>query len=200
MSDRERIRVTARETLSNERRRLEKLTYEYDRSDGSTQLLTNEIYSVNDGAAGLLYDVARGTVVLVRQFRLPAYLQGSSGFTLEAAAGFLDGASPEDRVREEIMEEAGYRVSSVKKVCEALMVPGCVTHTVYGFVAPYTPEDKIAAGGGLLEEGEDISVVELSIDEALRMIESGEIVDGKTIILLQYAALHLFRSRQDVGS
>ena len=193
MSDRERIRVKARETLSNERRRLERLTYEYDRSDGSTQILTNEIYHVDDGAAGLLYDVARRTVVLVRQFRLPAYLQGSSGYTLEAAAGFLDGASPEDRVRQEIMEEAGYRVSSVTKVYEGLMVPGCVTHTVYGFVAPYTPEDKIAPGGGLLEEGEDISVVELSIDDAIAMIESGEIVDAKTIMLLQHAALCLFR-------
>lgn len=149
---------------------------------------------MDDGAAGLLYDLARRTVVLVRQFRLPAYLEGSSGFTLEAAAGFLDGASPEDRVRAEIMEEAGYRVSSVKKVCEALMVPGCVAHTVYCFVAPYTPQDKITAGGGLPEEGEDISVIELSIDDALRMIESGEIVDGKTIILLQYVALHVLRA------
>lgn len=194
MSGRERIRVTERVTLSNERRRLEKLTFEYDRSDGTTQLLNHEIYHVDDGAAGLLYDLERRTVVLVRQFRLPAYLQGGSGYTLEAAAGFLDGASPEDRVRTEIMEEAGYRVSSVKKVYEALMVPGCVIHTVYGFVSPYTANDKVAAGGGLLEEGEDISVVELSIDDALAMIESGEIVDAKTIMLLQYVALRLFRT------
>jgi nudix-type nucleoside diphosphatase (YffH/AdpP family) len=194
MSDRDRVRVTSRETLSNERRRLEKLSFEYDRSDGTTQRLTHEIYQVDDGAAGLLYDVARRTVVLVRQFRLPTYLQGSSGFTLEAAAGFLDGSSPEERVRQEIVEEAGYRVSSVKQVYAALMVPGCVTHTVYGFVAPYTPDDKVAAGGGLPEEGEDISVIELSIDDALAMIESGEIVDAKTIMLLQYAELRLFRA------
>ncbi|WP_308076521.1 GDP-mannose pyrophosphatase [Paraburkholderia megapolitana] len=192
MPGRERVRVIARETLSSERRRLEKLTFEYDRSDGSTQQLTNEIYHVDDGAAGLLYDVERRTVVLVRQFRLPAYLQGASGFTLEAAAGFLDGVSPEERVHEEIMEEAGYRVASAKKVFEALMVPGCLTHTVHCFVAPYTPADRIAAGGGLLEEGEDISVIELSIDDALTMIESGEIVDAKTIMLLQYAQLRLF--------
>jgi nudix-type nucleoside diphosphatase (YffH/AdpP family) len=192
MSERERIRVIARETLSNERRRLEKLTFEYERSDGATQLLKHEIYHVDDGAAGLLYDAGRHTVVLVRQFRLPDYLQGKSGYTLEAAAGFLDGASPEDRVRAEIMEEAGYRVSTVKKVYEALMVPGCVVHTVYGFVAPYTPADRVADGGGLVEEGEDISVVELSIDDALAMIESGEIVDGKTIMLIQHVALRCF--------
>src|SRR6185312_9838342 len=107
---------------------------------------------------------------------------------LETPAGFLDGADPHARMKEEIEEETGYRINSLEKVFEALMVPGCVTHAVHCFVGKYTPADRIGHGGGLASEGEDIEVVELPIDDAVAMVRRGEIRDGKTIMLLQYAA------------
>ncbi|MFM0737775.1 GDP-mannose pyrophosphatase [Paraburkholderia xenovorans] len=193
MVNRNRVQTLFVEQLSNRSQKLELHTLQYERSDGSSQVLEREIYTVDDGAAGLLCDLTRRMVVLVKQFRLPVYLRGESGWTLEAPAGFLDCASPEERVKLEIAEEAGYRVSDVKKVFEALMIPGSVTHVVHCFIAPYTPADRVNRGGGLVEEGEDIEVVELLIDDAVRMIATGEIVDGKTIMLLLHAALCVFR-------
>lgn len=193
MSAPERVRITSVEVLSQTRQRLDRQTFEYTREDGTTQVLSREIYHVGDGAAVLLYHVARRTVILVKQFRLPPYLRGESGWTLEAPAGFLEGAAPDVRARAEAAEEAGYRVGEMHKVFEALMIPGCAPHAVYGFVAPYTDADRVDAGGGLFEEGEDITVVELHLDRALGMIASAEITDAKTIMLLQHVALHVFR-------
>lgn len=194
MSDRTPIvRITATQALANDHRRLEKITFDYQRSDGTTQALTREVYHVDDGVATLPYDLQRRTVILVRQFRLPDYLRGRDGFMLEAPAGFLDGLAPEIAARRETEEEAGYRIGPLTKAFEAVMVPGCITHVTHGFVAPYSPADRIGQGGGLHEEGEDIDVVELPIDRALAMIGTHEIVDGKTIMLLQYAALSVFR-------
>jgi nudix-type nucleoside diphosphatase (YffH/AdpP family) len=189
----ERIRITSVERLSADWNKLEKVSFDYVRANGDTQSLTREIYHVDDGATVLIYNRTRRSVVLVRQFRLPAYLRGTPGDLLETPAGFLDGTDPEVRMRSEIEEETGYRLESMTKVFEALMVPGCVTHAVHFFVAEYAPHDKVSEGGGLASEGEDIEVVELSIDEALAMIRRGEIADGKTIMMLQYAALHVFR-------
>lgn len=187
------IRITSVERLAENWHTLENVTFDYLRADGRVQSLQREIYRVDDGATALLYDETRRTVLLVRQFRLPAYLRGTESRLLETPAGFLDGAAPKARMMEEIEEETGYRVGSLEKVFEALMVPGCVTHAVHCFVGRYTPADRIGNGGGLAHEGEDIEVIELSIDDALAMIGSGEIRDGKTIMLLQYAALHLLR-------
>lgn len=193
MSDRRPIvRITATDVLSDDHRRLEKISFDYDRSDGSTQALTREIYHVDDGVATLPYDPERRTVILVRQFRLPAHLKGRDGFMLEAPAGFLDGLTPEVAARRETEEETGYRVGALTKAFEAMMVPGCVTHITHGFVAPYSPSDKIARGGGVREEGEDIDVIELPVDSALALIADGRMVDGKTIMLLQYVMLNVF--------
>ena len=132
-------------------------------------------------------------MVLVRQFRYPAYLNGYDDLLIEAAAGLLDNASPELRILAEAEEEIGYRLREVKKVFEAFMSPGAVTEKLHFFVAEYEPEMRVSDGGGLADEGEDIEVLELSIDEALAMIGDGRIVDAKTIMLLQYAALNIFR-------
>jgi nudix-type nucleoside diphosphatase (YffH/AdpP family) len=193
MSSKGRIHIIDIEPLSASWNKLEKISFQYMRADGETQPLTREIYHVDDGATVLLYDNQRRTVILVRQFRLPAYLRGTPGYLLETPAGFLDGADPEARMKQEAEEETGYRIASMQKVFEALMVPGCVTHAVHCFIAAYTPQDKISDGGGLVSEGEDIEVVELSIDDALAMIGCGDITDGKTIMLLQYAALNLLQ-------
>jgi nudix-type nucleoside diphosphatase (YffH/AdpP family) len=187
----DRIRIHKVETLSDDWFLLQKTTFDYRRNDGSWQRQTRETYDRGHGATILLYNRERRTVVLVRQFRFPTYGNGHDGFLIEAAAGLLDQASPEERIRAEVEEETGYRVSEVRKVFEAFMSPGSVTERLYFFVAEYDPASRAGSGGGLMEEGEDIEVLELDMDDAMRMMADGRIADGKTIMLLQYAALHL---------
>jgi nudix-type nucleoside diphosphatase (YffH/AdpP family) len=134
----------------------------------------------------------RKTLILTRQFRFPAFVNGHDGMLIEAPAGLLDQATPEARIRAEAEEETGYRVGTVRKIFEAFMSPGSVTEKLHFFVAEYDTAAKSGNGGGVASEGEDIEVLELPFATALRMVESGEIADGKTIMLLQYAALHLF--------
>ena len=131
-------------------------------------------------------------MVLTRQFRYPAFVNGHDDLMVEVPAGVLDAASPEDCIRAEAEQEAGYRVRAPRKVFEAFMSPGAVTERLHFFVAEYEPSDRVGDGGGLHDEGEDIEVFELPFDEALAMVTRGAIVDAKTIMLLQYAALKLF--------
>ncbi|MRW91568.1 NUDIX domain-containing protein [Duganella sp. FT80W] len=187
----DRIRIHKVETLSHDWFLLQKTTFDYRRSDGSWQRQTRETYDRGHGATILLYNRAQRTVVLVRQFRFPTYGNGHDGFLIEAAAGLLDQASPEERIKAEVEEETGYRVGEVRKVFEAFMSPGSVTERLYFFVAEYDPASRPSQGGGIAEEGEDIEVLELPMEQALNMIATGDIADGKTIMLLQYAALHL---------
>jgi nudix-type nucleoside diphosphatase (YffH/AdpP family) len=148
-----------------------------------------------NGATMLLYNLEQRSVILTRQFRYPAFVNGHSGMLIEAAAGLLDEASPEDRIRAEVEEETGFRVSGVQRIFEAFMSPGSVTERLYFFVAAYNRESQASNGGGNAAEGEDIEVLEMSIEDALAAIESGVIQDGKTIMLLQHAALNLFHSK-----
>jgi nudix-type nucleoside diphosphatase (YffH/AdpP family) len=148
-----------------------------------------------NGATVLLYNLDQRSVILTRQFRYPAFVNGHSGMLIEAAAGLLDEASPEDRILAEVEEETGFRVSGVQRIFEAFMSPGSVTERLYFFVAAYNRESQASNGGGNLSEEEDIEVLEMSIEDALAGIESGVIQDGKTIMLLQHAALHLFPSK-----
>jgi nudix-type nucleoside diphosphatase (YffH/AdpP family) len=193
MSISDRVRVKNVRVLSDEHYTLKSATFEWRRADGEWQTLTREIFERDDAAVLLAYDPAQRTVILVRQFRYPAYLNGYDGLLTEAAAGLLDKDTPESRIRAEAEEETGYRLRHIKKIFEAFMSPGAVTEKIHFFVAEYDPTMKIGSGGGLASEGEDIEVVELPIDEALEMVGDGRIVDAKTIMLLQYAALHIFR-------
>jgi nudix-type nucleoside diphosphatase (YffH/AdpP family) len=168
---------------------LRKITFERTTRNGSAGRQTREVYDRGNGATILLYDDARRKVVLTRQFRLPAYMNGHSGYLIEAAAGLLDDASPEERIRLEAEEETGYRVGAVEPVFEAFMSPGSVTERLHFFMAPYAAADRIHDGGGLAEEGEDIEVLELDYDVAFAMVASGEIADAKTIMLLQQLQL-----------
>ena len=193
MSISDRVRVKNVRVLSDEHYTLKSATFEWRRADGECQTLTREIFERDDAAALLAYDPVQRTVILVRQFRYPAYLNGYDDLLIEAAAGLLDKETPESRIRAEAEEETGYRLRHVKKIFEAFMSPGAVTEKIHFFVAEYDPSMKIGSGGGLASEGEDIEVVELPIDEALAMVGDGRIIDAKTIMLLQYAALHIFR-------
>ena len=169
---------------------LRKLIFALRRRDGQWQTLSREAYDRGNGAALLLFDPRRGTVVLTRQFRLPAFLNGcADGLLVETCAGLLDGDDPETCIRREAEEETGYRVRQPRKVFEAYMSPGSVTETLHFFVAEYEPSDRIRTGGGLAGEGEDIEVIEMPLAEALAGIASGTIQDGKTIMLLQHVAL-----------
>jgi len=188
----DRIRIKSVETLSDDWYVLKKTTFELLRRDGSWQQQSRETYDRGNGATILLYNLERRTVILTRQFRFPAYVNGHSGMLIEAAAGLLDKASPEDRIRAEVEEETGYRVSHVRKVFEAFMSPGSVTERLYFFVAEYESGSRATLGGGNQEEGEDIEVLELTMEDAMEAIKTGQIQDGKTIMLLQYAFIHLF--------
>jgi nudix-type nucleoside diphosphatase (YffH/AdpP family) len=186
-----RVEIRHTQLLSDNWGILKKTTYAVQGRDGAWREDTRETYDRGNGATLLLYNVTRRSVVLTRQFRLPAYVNGHDGFLVETAAGLLDGAHPEERIRAEVEEETGYRVKTVRRLWDAFMSPGSVTERLHFFVAEYEHTDRVGAGGGLAEEGEDLEVLELDIDTAIGMIGTG-IVDGKTIMLLQYAALHLF--------
>lgn len=190
----DRVKIRNVEVLSNDWYLLQKTTFDYRRADGDWQTLTRETYDRGNGATILLYNRERRSVILIRQFRFPTYGNGHDGFLIETAAGLLDQASPEVRIKAEVEEETGYRVTEVRKVFEAFMSPGSVTEKLYFFVAEYEPGSRVSDGGGLQAEGEDIQVLELPLDQALQMVANGEIADGKTIMLLQYAQLHLLPS------
>ena len=187
-----RVRILEVETLSDDWYVLKKTTFDLLRSDGTWQRQSRETYDRGNGATILLYNLARRTVVLTRQFRFPAFVNNHSGLLIEAAAGLLDKATPEDRIKAEVEEETGYRVDHVRKIFEAFMSPGSVTEKLHFFIAEYDGSSRVTGGGGNRTEGEDIEVIELSIEDAIKAIESGSIEDGKTIMLLQYAGMHLF--------
>jgi nudix-type nucleoside diphosphatase (YffH/AdpP family) len=187
-----RVHIEENKLLSDNHYVLRKVTFSWLRSHGAWQRTAREVYDRGNGCAILLFDPARRTVVLTRQFRMPAFMNGYRGMLIEAAAGLLDEADPEARIKSEAEEETGYRPKNVRKVCECFMSPGAVTETLTLFVGEYDADERNGKGGGLEDEGEDIEVLELPFAEALAMIDDGRICDAKTIILLQYAQLHIF--------
>ena len=191
MSIAPRIRVEEVKVLSDDWFVLKKTTFAFLRSDGTWQRQSRETYDRGNGATILLYDPRRRTVVLTRQLRYPAFVNGHDDLPIEAPAGLLDAAEPEVRIRAEVEEETGFQVREVWQVFDAFMSPGSVTERLHFFVGEYAPGDRKSAGGGNAAEGEDIAVLEVDLDEALAMIDAGTIRDGKTIMLLQYAALKL---------
>ena len=183
------IRNETVETVYKGWAELTRATFDYRRSDGAWQTQVRETFDRGHGAAILLFNRARRSVVLTRQFRYPVHVAGGSGFLIEACAGLLDEDDPETCIRKESAEETGYRVHDVRRILTAYTTPGSVTERLYLFVAEYDPDD-VSEGGGVVSEGEDIEVLEMPFDDALAMIDDGRIEDAKTIMLLQYAALH----------
>ncbi|WNI37836.1 GDP-mannose pyrophosphatase NudK [Chryseobacterium sp. SG20098] len=181
------INLLNTEILSDNWYTLNKVTYSVLKKDGTTETQSREAYDRGNGAVILLYNTDSNTVILTRQFRLPTYINGNStGMLIEACAGLLDNDNPEDCIKRETEEETGYKISKVEKIFEAYMSPGSVTEILYFFIAEYSNEMKINDGGGLEEEGENIEVLELSFEKSLKMIDTGEIKDAKTIMLLQH--------------
>ena len=183
------IRIIESETLSDNWYILKKFTFDKRRRDGEWQRQSREVYNRGNGATILLYNRDEKTIILTRQFRFPVFINGHEGDLIEAAAGLLDNMDPESRIKAEAEEETGFTVSCVEKIFEAYMSPGSVTEKLYFYLAEYHSQDQTGQGGGIKSEGEDIDVLEVTLDEALRGIETGQIVDGKTIMLIYHVAL-----------
>ena len=192
MSVSDRIRINNVRVLSDEHYTLKTTSFEWRRDNGNWQTQQRETYDIGNAAAILPYSLARRSVVLVRQFRYPAYVTGHDDLLIEVTAGKLDDQSPEARIRAEAEEEIGYRLGEIRKVFEAFMSPGSLTEKLHFFIAEYQPDMMIGSGGGIAGEGEEIEVLELGFDQALAMIGDGQIADAKTIMLLYYAALNIF--------
>ncbi|HWV16845.1 MAG TPA: GDP-mannose pyrophosphatase NudK [Cellvibrio sp.] len=187
----DKIRNIDRQVLSDNWYTLNKYSFDYQQNDGTWARQHREAYDRGNGATILLYNSAKKTVILTRQFRMPTYVNGNpDGMLIEACAGLLDEHNPEDCIRKESEEETGYKLKSVQKVFEAYMSPGSVTEVIHFFIAEYSQDMKVSDGGGVADEHENIEVLELGFNEAYAMIGEGKIKDGKTIMLLQYAKLN----------
>jgi len=170
---------------------LKKVTYQTTQADGTVLTQSREAYDRGNGAVILLYNKAKQTVILTRQFRMPTYINGNAdGYLIECCAGLLDKDNAEDCIRKETQEETGYKISEVKKIFEAYMSPGSVTEILHFFIAEYDKNMQVSEGGGLAEEQEHIEVLEIPFAEALQMVSTNQIRDAKTIMLLQYAQIN----------
>ncbi len=185
------IKIQDTEILSDNWYHLNKVTFDYQKKDKSWITQKREVYDRGNGAAILLYNSSNKTVILTKQFRLPTYLNGNdSGMMIEVCAGLLDLDNPEECIIRETEEETGYRISKVKRIMETYMSPGAVTEILYLFTGEYDTSMKVSEGGGAAHEEENIEVMEMPFEAAYAMIESGELKDAKTIMLLQYAKIN----------
>lgn len=185
------VRIRDVEVVGGDRHVLRRYTLEYRRRDGSCDVLQRETCTRGEGAAVLLYSATRGTVLLIRQFRLPVFLDvGHTGRLIEVPSGLLDGESAADAICREAEEETGFRLGPVQEIFAAYMSPALATERMHFFVADIDDCERLSAGGGLPQESEDIEVLELALGDALEMVARHEIVDAKTIMLLQYAERH----------
>lgn len=183
--DSQKVRIKEIETLAQYKGKLMRATFEQRRRSGDWQQRKREIYDNGNSAAILPYDPARNTVLLTRQLRLPIYLQDGTENSTEACAGKLDGETAETRIKKEMEEELGYRVEQVERLFELYVSPAAIMEKITYFTCAYSPADKVSEGGGLAEEGEDIEVIETTLEQAAAMVASGEIIDAKTVILIQ---------------
>ncbi len=184
----DRVNITENKLLSDNWYVLRRYTYDYLGRDGQWTTQQREAYDRGNGATILLHNPQTGTVILTRQFRLPTYVNGNpSGMLIEACAGLLDDDHPDDAIRRETEEETGFRIRSVEKIMEAYMSPGSVTEKLFFYLAEYSADTERLLGGGV--DDEEIDILEMPLTQAMTLVRTGEIMDGKTIMLLQYLQL-----------
>jgi nudix-type nucleoside diphosphatase (YffH/AdpP family) len=184
------VEIRGEETLSDAHYPLRRYTFDQRRRDGTRQTLRREVYFNGPGAAVLPLDPRRGTVLLTRQFRLAARLNGDPPRLVEACAGMVEpGDDPAETARKEAEQETGHRLRDLRRVMAVYASPGASAEKLHLFLAAYDPADRSGGGGGLREEGEDIAPLEVPLDEAWRMVLDGRIADAKTVLLLQHAML-----------
>ena len=189
--DNPKVKIIGIKNLSKAHYKLDKVDFEYQTNNGSWQKQSRECYDRGDGAAILLYNPTKKTVILIKQFRMPSYLNGNAtGMMIEVCAGLLDEDHPEACIIKEAEEETGFKISNPKKVFELYSTPGAVTEKIHYFIAEYNDDMKISGGGGLEAEHEEIEVLEIDFETALTMVSKGKINDAKTVVLLQYAKLN----------
>ncbi len=194
MSVKSRLKNLNKKLLSNNHFILHVYDFEYLRNDGNWQKQMREVYDCGDGAAILLYNIKRRKIILIRQLRLPAFLNGLDEFMLEIPAGLLDGIDAKQRIIKEVEEETGYLINDAKFICEAFVSPGALKQKMSLFVAQYDEKDKKSLGGGIIDEGEEIEILEYDFDEAYKMIENGQLKDAKAIILILWAKINIFQN------
>jgi len=182
----DRVKIERIEPLSHHWAKLDRYIISYRRRDGRTERQVREVHDHGHGAAVLPFDTSRGTVLLVRQFRLPAYLNGTDGDMIEACAGLLDGDDPAVCASREAEEELGFRIHNLRRMVSVFSTPGAVTERLTLFLADYAVQDRVGEGGGHAHEGEDIEVLEMPLDEARRLMAAGGIVDAKTVLLVMF--------------
>jgi GDP-mannose pyrophosphatase NudK len=188
------VRIKDVETLAENKAKLMRVSFEQRTNKGEWRQRQREVYDNGNSAAILPYDPERNTVLLTRQLRLPMFLQDGLESAVEACAGKLEGESAEQRIKKEMEEELGYRIAEVERLFELYVSPGMIMEKVVFFTCAYSPTNKVSAGGGLAEEGEDIEVLERTVEQATTMIDAGEIVDAKTVILIQFLSERRQRS------
>lgn len=193
MTIKNRYKIDKETILSKAHYELKQYDISYLRNNGKWQKQRREVFERGSAVCALMFDNSTKNIILIKQFRLPTVLNGYDDLLIEVPAGLLEGEAPQKRMIEEIKEETGYEVSELNFVFEAFMSAGAVTEKIHFFTAKYNEKSKIYEGGGLEEEGEDIDVIEMPFDEAFAMIASGQIVDAKTIMLLQYAKINIFK-------
>jgi nudix-type nucleoside diphosphatase (YffH/AdpP family) len=196
--DSETVRIKEMQTLAQQKGKLTLVTFEQRTRSGEWRERKREVYDNGNSAAILPYDAERKTVLLTRQLRLPMYLQDGLGNSIEACAGKLDGEKPEIRIVKEMEEELGYRIPKVERLFELYVSPASIMEKIVYFTCAYSPADKVSEGGGLQEEGEDIEVIETTLEQAAAMIASGDIIDAKTVVLIQYLGARV-RAQQGRG-
>jgi len=177
--------------LSDDWYTLDKVNFDYQMTNGTWVNQNREVYDKGNGAAILLYNTIQRTVILTKQFRMPTYKDGhEDGMMIEVPAGLLDGDEPEVCIKKEVLEETGYAIDQVEKVLTLYSSPGAISEKITYFIAAYTPKMKVASGGGVETETEDIEVLEMDFDQAITMIQNNKIIDVKTVVLLQYALIN----------
>jgi len=171
---------------------LDKIDYNYKFQNGEWKDVSRECYNRGNGAAILLYNPDKGTVILTKQFRMPIYENNTEeSMSIEACAGAIDdNDTPLETMLRETEEEVGYKINNAKQVITAYTSPGALTEKIYLFVAAYNDRMKANEGGGLETENEEIEVLEIPFSVAVEMMNKGEIIDAKTIMLLQYAQIN----------
>jgi nudix-type nucleoside diphosphatase (YffH/AdpP family) len=184
--DSQTVRIKDMQTLADQKGKLTRVTFEQRTRSGDWRQRKREIYDNGNSAVILPYDAQRQTVLLTRQLRLPMYLQDGLESSVEACAGKLDDEKAETRIIKEMEEELGYRIGTVERLFELYVSPAAVMEKIEYFTCAYSPADKVSEGGGLAEEGEDIEVIEATLAKAAAMIEAGEIIDAKTVVLVQF--------------
>jgi ADP-ribose pyrophosphatase len=179
--------VHERTVLLDDFLKVEAATLSYERFDGTMSPPVRRLdVARNDAVAAILVSTARGSVILVRQFRY-ATLSRGEGWLTEAVAGLIDeGEAPEAAVHREIFEETGYEVDLLERIATFYPTPGITSERVVLFCGEARGDAPTGKGGGVAAEHEDIQVVELTFADAFARLDAGEIADGKTIIGLQW--------------